>query len=268
MLRYFVGVLGFILGVLVSGCAPEKNQPNTITVGTIAGPETTLVQVAKRVALKRYGLHVQIVPFSDYNAPNAALDNGSLDANIFQHLPYLHAQVRSRGYDLVSIGRGFLYPMGIYSRQVHHLTALPKGAKIAIPNDPSNEARALLLLQQAKLIRLKSGVSLNATPMDVMSNPKNLQFVALDAAELPRALQDVAAAVINTNYAVPAGLSTRRDALLVESANSPYANIIVVRRKDRHRKALIELVKAFHSQAVIQEAKRLFGDSAIPAWPH
>lgn len=247
-------------------CSSKKDNPNVITVGTIAGPETQLMVVAKQVAKKRYGLDVQIVPFSDYNAPNAAVASGSLDANAFQHKPFLDAQVKARGYKLTSIGKTFIYPMGIYSRKIKSFAELSHGAKVAIPNDPTNEARSLLLLQKAGLIKLKSTAGVNATPIDIVSNPKQLQFVELDAAQLPRSLNDVTLAAINTTYAVPAQLSPMKDALIHEDSSSPFVNLIVVKTANKNNKKLIELVKAFQSAPVRLEAKKLFGNAAIAGW--
>lgn len=262
-IKWVTVMSAIILGL--TACHP-KTDKDTIRVGTISGPETELMEVAKDVALKRYGLKVEIVTFSDYNTPNEALSDGSLDANMFQHMPYLTAQIQARGYKLVPIGKTFIYPMGIYSKKITQLSQLVDNAKVGIPNDPSNEARALLLLQQAKLIQLKSNVSFNATPTDIANNPKHLQIVQLDAAQLPRALNDVTIAVINTNYAIPAGLSPTKNALVLESSKSPYANLIVARMDNQQDPRLKQLIAAFQSPEVLAAAKKLFGDGAIPAW--
>lgn len=266
MLRKIV-IIGALLlaGISLTACH-SKEAKNTIKVGTIAGPETQLMAVAIKVAKQHYGLTVVDVPFSDYNTPNEALNDGSLDANMFQHLPYLQAQVKARGYKIVALGKTFLYPMGIYSKKITTLAQLKNGAKVAIPNDPSNEGRALLLLQKAHLIRLKKGVGFNATPIDISKNPRHLNFIELGAAQLPRALSDVTIAVINTNYAIPAGLSPAKNALFVEERDSPYANIIAAREDNKNDPRLQELVRALHSKAVLQAAKRIFGDGAIPAF--
>ncbi|HLD16280.1 MAG TPA: MetQ/NlpA family ABC transporter substrate-binding protein [Coxiellaceae bacterium] len=261
MKKILISLLVFTL----TACSSSEPS-NVIKVGVIAGPEAQLMEVAKVEAKKCYGLNVKIIQFSDYNTPNIALNDGSLDANMFQHQPYLDAQIEARHYSLVSIGKVFVYPMGLYSSKIHSLAELQSGDKIAIPNDPSNEARALLLLQEAQLIQLKPGADSNATPLDIASNPKNLTIIALDAAQLPRALNDVSLAVINSNFAIPAGLSPTQDALFMEGADSPYANIIVVRTKDENKPALQDLVKALHSQAVVDKAHELFGEDAIPAW--
>lgn len=264
MLKKLIAIITALVVMLgVSACQQQKTGPNTVTVGTIAGPETKLMQIAKVVAKNCYGLNVKIITFSDYNTPNVALSNGSLDANAFQHIPYLKSQIKQHGYKIVSVGKTFLYPMGIYSDSIKKLSQLKPGSKVGIPNDPSNEARALLLLQSAKLIRLKRGADINATPIDIAKNPKKLKFIALDAAELPRALNSVAIAVINTNYAIPAGLSPSKDALYEESTKSPYTNIIAARKDDANTKKIKELVRAFQSPEVVAEAKHLFGDGAI-----
>lgn len=255
-----VSVLIMVAGL--TGCS-HKEGPNTVSVGTISGPETTLMQVAKKVAKKEYGLNVKIVTFSDYVTPNTALADGEIDANAFQHLPYLKAQIKARGFQLVSVGKTFLYPMGIYSKKIDSLHFLKEGAKVAVPNDPSNEARALLLLQKAHLITLKKDVGINATIHDIVKNPKNLKFITLDAAEIPRALHDVTLAAINTNYAVPAGLSPAKDALIEEGTDSPYVNIIAARKDNANTRKVRDLVHAFQSLPVVLEAKKLFGANAI-----
>lgn len=244
------------------GC--NDHSKNTITVGTIAGPETDLVETAQQVALKKYDLHIKIIEFNDYNLPNEALADGSLDANIYQHLPYLESAMKARGYNFEVIGKTFLYPMAIYSAKHKSLKDLPENAMVAIPNDPSNSARALLLLQSAGLIELSTNE--HPTIADVKTNDKKLRIKELDAAQLPRSLGDVDASVINTNFAIPAGLSLSRDALFVETKESPYANLIVI-RKDSTKKPLLEkLVKAMNSPEVKAKAHRTFGEVAIPAW--
>lgn len=260
MKKLFLTLLAAMFGL----CAcSHKEGPNTIRVGAIAGPESQLVEVAKAVAKKEFGLNVRIVTFTDYNTPNQALVDGSIDTNAFQHLPFLLAQIKARHYDITPVGDTFLYPMALYSKSVKKLSELPANAKIAVPNDPSNEARALLLLQKAALITLKPNVTINATVEDVANNPKHLQLVALDAAQLPRALSDVALAAINTNYAIPAGLSPLKNALFAEQIDSPYINLIVSRAADKNTKKVKEFVEAFQSVPVVAEARKLFGDGAV-----
>lgn len=251
-----------VLSIFLVACS--KPAPNSLTIGTISGPETELVEVAQKVAEERYGLNIKIIEFNDYNLPNEALHDGSLDANVYQHQPYLTAANKAHGYDLIAIGKTFVYPTGLYSSKIKSLNALPKHALIAIPNDPSNELRALLLLQKAGLIKLKK--STFASISDITKNPKQFRFKELDAAQLPRVLADVDAAVINTNFAIPAGLRPAKDALLLEDKNSPYANLIVVRPNNDKQEQLALFVKAMNSTEVKEKARALFGDAAILAW--
>lgn len=241
-----------------------KQDANTIKVGTIAGPETTLMETAQQVAKEQYQLNIKIKTFSDYVIPNIALNDGSIDANVFQHQPYLNATIKARGYALTTIGKTFLYPMGIYSKKIHKLSEVPNKAIIALPNDPSNEARALQLLQTAKLITLKDTDT--PTVQDIKDNPHHFVFKTLAAPQLPRSLTDVDLAVINSNYAVVNKLSPRHDAIFIEAKDSPYANIIVVREQDKENLELKQLVSALNSEKVRHKAKEIFGDQAIPAW--
>ena len=253
-----------ILALLLTLVACNKPSPNTLTVGTISGPETELVEVAQKIALDRYGITVKIIQFNDYNLPNEALQDGSLDANVYQHLPYLMAASKAHGYDLEAIGKTFIYPTGIYSSKIKSLRKLPNNATIALPNDPSNELRALILLQKAGLITLKN--THQASLQDIASNPKKLRFKELDAAQLPRILADVDAAVINTTFAIPAGLRPSRDARFIEGKDSPYANLIVIRRNSDKKEQLNKRVKALNANEVKKRANELFGDAAIAAW--
>jgi D-methionine transport system substrate-binding protein len=260
--KFFFVCSFFLLGLL--GCSEPKN-PSEVRVGTMAGPETKLVEAAQESA-KKQGVVIKIIEFSDYAMPNAALSEGSIDVNIFQHQPYLDEAIKNKHYALVPIGKTFIYPMGIYSKTLKRVGDVQKDAKIAIPNDPSNEARALLLLEKAGLITLKKNAGSNATKLDVLSNPKNLDIKELDAAQLPRVLDDVAFAVINSNYAIAAGFSPQKDSIFLENKQSPYANLIVVRKQDIHNPKLNALVHALHSDSVLKTAKESFNGGAVQAW--
>lgn len=252
-----------ISSILVSliGCKPGPKAD--LVVGTIAGPETDLVKVAQQ-QVKQNGLNVKIIEFGDYNLPNEALTDGSIDMNIYQHQPFLKASIAAKSYPIVAIGKTFIYPMGIYSKKHQNLQQLSEKALIAIPNDPSNETRALLLLSQAGLIKVQNKDTL--TPKDITENTKHLQIKELDAAQLPRVLMDVDAAVINTTFAIPAGLVPGKDSIYLESKDSPYANLIVVRQGDEQKPAIMQFVAALHSEAVLNKASELFGSGAISAW--
>lgn len=248
------------------GTAAHADQ--VVKVGTIAGPDEQTWAVVKKVA-KREGLDIKIVTFNDYVQPNAALDAGDLDANSFQHQPYLDSQIKQRGYKIVTAGLTYISPIGIYSKKVKSVKDLQAGAKIAIPNDPSNENRALLLLQTQGLVKLKAGAGTNgnnATTLDVVDNPKKFKLLELDAAQLPRSLGDVDAAIVNTNYALAAGLSPAEDAIAREDVHSPYANLIAVRTQDKDKPWVKKLVAAYHSPEVRDFLNTQFKGAMVPSF--
>ncbi|WP_153076353.1 MetQ/NlpA family ABC transporter substrate-binding protein [Paraburkholderia bonniea] len=239
-----------------------------IKVGTIGGPDAQIWAVVQKVA-QREGLNVKVIEFNDYVQPNAALEAGDLNANSFQHQPYLDSQVRQRGYKLVTAGLTYISPIGVYSKKFKSVKDLPQHAKVAVPNDPSNENRALLLLQAQGVIQLKPGAGTNgnnATPLDIAANPKQIKLIELDAAQLPRALSDVDAAVVNTNFALAGGLDPTKDAIALEDIRSPYANLIAVRAQDKDKPWVKKLVAAYQSEEVRQFIKAEFKGSMIPSF--
>lgn len=237
----------------------------TIKVGVTAGPHAQILEAVKPIAAKD-GLDIQIIEFTDYVIPNQALAGGDLDANSFQHQPYLDNQVKDRGFDLVSVGKTVVYPIGIYSKKVKSLDELQSGAKVAIPNDPTNGGRVLLLLQAKGLIKLKDGGNLKASPIDIVENPKKLEIVELDAAQLPRSLDDVTVAAINTNFALEAGIDPVKDAIAREAADSPYANVIAVRKADKDKPWVAKLVKSYQSPEVKEFILTKFKNAVVPAF--
>ena len=245
--------------------SPALAQDKPLKIGVTAGPHAQIFEQVKKVAEKD-GLKIQIVEFSDYIQPNAALAAGDLDGNSYQHKPFLDQQVKDRGYKIVSVGYTVNFPIGIYSKKVKSLNELKEGARFGIPNDPTNGGRALLVLQDKGLIKLKPEAGLKATPLDVIDNPKKIKFVELDAAQLPRALDDLDAAAINTNYALPAGLSPAKDAIAQEAAKSPYVNVLAVREQDKDKPWVAKLVKAYHSPEVKQFIAGKFKESVITSW--
>ena len=255
--------LAAALAFTASVAALAQDKP--LKIGVTAGPHAQIFEVVKKVAEKD-GLKIQIVEFNDYVQPNAALAAGDLDANSYQHQPYLDSTIKDRGYKLTSIAQTVTFPIGIYSKKVKSLSELQSGARIAIPNDPTNGGRVLLLLQERGLIKVKAEAGLKATPLDITDNPKKLKIVELDAAQLPRALDEVDAAAVNTNYAIPAGLQPSRDAIALEAAKSPYANLIVVRTQDKDNPAFKKLIKAYQSDEVKQFIATQFKGSVITAW--
>ncbi|MDM0088342.1 MULTISPECIES: MetQ/NlpA family ABC transporter substrate-binding protein [unclassified Variovorax] len=257
-----------VLAAAFAASAPVHAQDKSrIKVGISVGNAEQIFEVVKKVAA-RDGLTVDVVVFNDYQLPNAALSAGDLDANAFQHQPFLDNQTKSRGFDLVPVGLTVTAPLGFYSRKLKSIDALPEGASVGIQNDPSNGNRSLLLLQAAGLITLKPEAVKNntATPLDVVTNPKKLKLVALDAAQLPRSLDDLTIASINNDYAEKSGLSFNKDAVLKESAKSPYANLIAVRRADKDAPWAKKLVAAYQSAEVRQFIETKFNGALIPAF--
>jgi len=266
MQRRFILKLAAAFGaVALFGTSSAAFAGESIKVGVTGGPHAQLMEVVKSVAAKN-GLNIKIVEFSDYVQPNAALAGGDLDANSYQHEPYLEAQVKDRGYKLIRIADTITFPMGIYSKKVKTLAELPAGAKIAVPNDPTNGGRALLLLQKQGLIKLRADAGLKATPLDITDNPKRLKIVELDAAQIPRSLGDVDAAAINTNFAMEAGLKPKQDAIAIEDPKGPYVNIIAVREADRNKPWVAKLIAAYHSPEVKQFIENRFGGAVVASW--
>ena len=202
--------------------------------------------------LAEEGITLKVIDFTDYVTPNEALEGGQLDANFFQHLPYMDSFNAERGYHLVNAGGIHIEPVALYSKKISSVDEIKDGATIAIPNDPTNEGRALLLLQSAGLIKLDENAGITATPQNIVENPKNIKFHEIEAASLPRVLLDVDAAVINGNYAIPAGLSAKTDGLVVEGADSPYVNIIAVKEGNETSEKIVALVKALQSEEVAE----------------
>jgi len=248
--------------LLAAAVLPALAQDKPIKVGVTAGPHAQIFDQVKKLAEKE-GLKVQVIEFSDYVRPNAALAAGDLDANSYQHKPFLDQQVKDLGYKLVSVGSTVNFPIGLYSKKVKSLDALQTGARFGIPNDPTNGGRVLLLLQDKGLIKLKPDAGLKATPLDVVENPRKLKFVELEAAQLPRSLEDLDAAAVNTNYALPAGLNPARDAIAQESPNSPYVNLIAVRAQDKDKPWVAKLVKVYQSEEIRKFIQATFGGSVV-----
>ena len=243
--------------------APAADKP--LKIGVTPGPHAQIMEVVKKVAEKD-GLKIQIVEFSDYVQPNVALNQGDIDINSFQHLPFLENMVKDRKYDLVMLAKTFTFPMGIYSKKIKNIKELKDGAVIAIPNDPTNGGRALLLFEKAGLIKLKPGLGHKASVVDIVENPRKFKIRELEAAQIPRTLEDMEIAAINTNYAMSAGLVPAKDALILEDSSSPYANILAVRGKDKDNPLYKKFLKAYQSEEVKKFVTEQFKGSVIVAW--
>lgn len=227
----------------------QSAKPAVITVGATPEPHAEILALVMD-DMKAAGYTLKIVEFTDYVTPNEAVESGEVDANYFQHKPYLDSFNVERGTHLVSVAGIHIEPLALYSKNIKSLNDLKAGAAIAIPNDPTNEGRALLLLQSAGLIELDAKAGLTATPADITGNDRGLKFREIEAASLPRVLSDVDAAVINGNYALPAGLKASTDGIVVEGADSPYVNVIVVKSGRENDAGIKALVKAVESQKV------------------
>ena len=246
--------------------AGEKTQAVTIKVGATPTPHAEVLgQVVDR--LKEEGITLEIQEFTDYVLPNTALDGGELDANFFQHITYLENFNKEKGTKLANLGPIHYEPFGIYPGKTKSLDKLAEGAKVAVPNDPTNEARALLLLEENGLIKLKADAGLNATKNDIVENPKKLDIVEIEAAQLPRTLQDVDISAINGNYALEAGLNASADALAIEKSDSAtakaYVNVIAVKEGDENRPELKALLAALQSPEVKKYIEETYQGSVV-----
>jgi D-methionine transport system substrate-binding protein len=232
-----------------AAAAPAESAKQVLTVGATPVPHAELLALVKD-DLSAAGIELKIVEFTDYVTPNLALSDGQLDANFFQHVPYLESFSAEKGLKLASAFAVHVEPLGLYSSKVKSLEQLADGAKIAVPNDPTNEGRALLLLQAKGLIKISDKAGLKGTPADVTENPRKFKFVELEAAQLPRTLADVDAAVINGNFALESGLNPVKDALILEGAESPYANIVAVKAGNEQDPRILALAAALRSEKV------------------
>jgi D-methionine transport system substrate-binding protein len=248
---------------LLFGCSPRSEKE--LKVAATPVPHAQMLEFIKP-ELKAQGIDLFIVIADDYNMPNRALANKEIDANFFQHIPFMDEQIKQFHYPIESIAKIELEPMGIYSKKIQSLSDLTENAKIAIPNDPTNEGRALLLFQDHGFIELDNSSNLQATILNISKNPKNLQFIEVDAAMIPRSLEDVDAAAINTNYAFEAGLSPLKDALALETKNSPYANVLAIRIEDENRPDIQALKKALTSEKMKQFILEEYKGAVLPAF--
>ncbi|AOY91722.1 metal ABC transporter substrate-binding protein [Cupriavidus sp. USMAA2-4] len=254
---------------LALGGAPAAAADKVIKVGVRGGVDEEIWEVVTKVAQKQ-GLNVQPIVITGTASPNEALNNGDLDANSFQHIPFLRDQIKQRGYKLVTVGNTLISPIAFYSRKFKSLEALPAGARIGIPNDPSNQTRALVILRDHGLIKLREGFDPftgTATLADVTANPRKLELVESASVVLARSLPDVDAAAIVNTFAYQAGLIATRDGIAVErKEHNPYVNVIAVREQDRNAPWVAPLVKAYQSEEVRRFILSKYQGSVIPAF--
>lgn len=251
------GAALLLAGILLAGCDQSSSDAKHIKVGVINGAEQDVAEVAKKVAKEKYGLDVELVGFSGSLLPNDATNHGELDANVFQHRPFLEQDNQAHGYKLVAVGNTFVFPMAGYSKKIKTVAQIKEGATVAIPNDPTNLGRALLLLQKEKLITLKEGKGLLPTALDITDNPRHLQIMELEGAQLPRVLDDpkVDVAIISTTYIQQTGLSPVHDSVFIEDKNSPYVNILVAREDNKNAENVKEFLQSYQSPEVAKAAE-------------
>jgi D-methionine transport system substrate-binding protein len=256
-----VGVL--VLSALAPVTAGGKKDAGTLKVGATPVPHAVLLNLVKD-DLAKQGITLQVIEFTDYVQPNVATITGDIDANFFQHIPYLESNAEWSSAMISAFGV-HIEPFGLYSKKYKSVKDIPNGATIAIPNDPSNGGRALLLLEANKLITLRSGAGLNATERDIESNPKGFKFTALEAALLPRSLDDVDASAINGNYALEAGFNPAKDSLIIEGSESPYVNIVVTKKGNENTDNIRALKKALTSKKVKDFINSTYTDGSVVA---
>lgn len=245
----------------------KKEETKKIVIGASPSPHADILKVAKK-ELKKEGYELEIKEYSDYVQPNTALESGDLDANYFQHKPYLDDFNKKKKTHLVSAGMIHYEPFGIFPGKTKTLKDLKKGTTVAVPNDTTNEARALLLLQDQGLIKLKDGAGLTATKKDIVENKKDLAIKEIEAAQIPRSLKDVDIAVVNGNYALQAGLKVNKDALATEDADSvgakTYGNIVAVKKGNEKLAATKALIKALKSDTVKKYINDKYDGAVVP----
>jgi D-methionine transport system substrate-binding protein len=263
------------VAALAVGCGGEKKpaadtkksagKKITLKIGATPVPHSEILNFIKPV-LAKDNIDLEVIEFNDYVKPNMALDDKELDANFFQHKPYLDKFISERKMKLVPLVAVHIEPMGIYSKKLKDIKNIPNGAKVAIPNDPTNGGRALNILAKAGLLTMKDGVGINGTAADIKDNPKGLKITEIEAALLPRSLDDVDLSVINSNFAMQANLNPTKDALFVEPKDSPYANIVVVRAGDEKKEAMEKLKKAITSPEVKKFIEEKYKGAIVPAF--
>jgi D-methionine transport system substrate-binding protein len=254
-------------GLALSALWPLATQAasQTVRVGIMSAEDEDIWAVVKKEAAKQ-GLDLKLVVFNDYTQPNEALENGELDANAFQHKPYLDNQIKTRGYHIVPVGYTAVWPIGLYSHKVKSVADLPKGAVVGVPNDPSNEGRALRLLESQGAIKLKPESGILATTADITDNPKNIQVKELDAGIVGRSIDDLDAAVVNTDWALKSNL-TQADRIATEPvADNPYRNFIAVKAGHENDPWVRTLVAAYQNDTIRDSLKAVYKGTALAAW--
>jgi D-methionine transport system substrate-binding protein len=259
-------LFSFALATAAFGAQASLAATQTVRVGIMSGEDEDIWRTVTANAAK-HGITIKLTTFSDYTQPNEALAQHDLDVNAFQHKPYLEAQIKARHYDIVPVGYTYVQPIGLYSRKWKSVDALPQNATIGVPNDPSNEGRALLLLQANGLIRLRDNVGLLPTARDIADNPKHVQIKELDAGIVGRAIDDLDAAVVNTGWAFKTGIKVPQERIAQEKvADNPYRNFLAVNAKDAQAPWVRELLDSYQQANVATTILSVYHGAVLPAW--
>ena len=265
-----------VLSLALTGCGGAKKDDtkaeapadgdNKIVIGVSPTPHGEIIEGLKP-EFEKEGLDVEVVNFDDYIQPNLQLEAGDLDANYFQHKPYLDSFTKERNIDNLDVlGYVHIEPMALYSEKYKSVDEIEDGAEIIIPNDPSNGARALILLEDAGLIKLRDKTNLNSTEKDIAENPKNLKFTAMDAPSIAQVYKDSGAAVINSNFAIGQGLDPTKDSIFIESTDSPYANLVAIRKEDADKEKFQKFLRVLNSEESKKFIEETFKGAVIPAF--
>ena len=254
-----------VLGLVGCGAKTESKQVQTLKIGVTGGPHEKIAKKVQELAAVQ-GLNIELIVFNEYIQPNIQLFEKELDVNIFQHEPYLIKFNADRSMNLIKVAPAVNFPMGIYSEKIASTEELKDGDKVAVPNDATNQARALMLLESAGIIKLKEGIGTKATVKDIAENPKNIKIVELEAPMLIRALPDISAAAINTNFIIEAGMNPLEDSIFIEDKNSPWVNFIVTRPELKDDERIKKLVEIYQSPEIKKFIEDTFDGSIIPAF--
>lgn len=274
--KWLLPAVSLVLAFSLTACGQAKNESGTsstgnnnstvtLKVGATAVPHAEILNYVKP-KLQQEGVNLDIKVFNDYTQPNIQLKDKQLDANFFQHIPYLEQFNKDQNADLTYVAKVHIEPMGIYTKKNENIKNVKDGAVISVPNDVTNEGRALKLLEKAGVFQLDDSKGYNVTPSDIKNNPHHVQIKALEAAMLPRAIDDVDFAVINTNYALEANLNPTKDAVFIEDKDSPFANVLVTRQDNKNDPAVQKLVKALNSPDVKKFIEEKYKGAILPAF--
>lgn len=270
-MKKFLSLLGLItILTILAACGGGSDEGEALseeelTVGVTAGPHEQILEKVAELA-EEEGLTINVEVFQEYVMPNTALEEGELDANSYQHKPFLNDFIEDRGYNLVDVATTVNFPMGIYSTAISDVSELEEGDSVGLPNDPTNGARALMLFEDAGLITLDEDAGNSATVLDIIENPLDLNFVELEASQIPRQLEELAAATINTNFAIEHGYVPTQDSIFIEASDSPWVNLLVVREENQDDPVVQQLIDLYQSEEIKQFVDETFEGSVVTSW--